>query len=186
MFWGQTFNHLLILPSHSAHILPFYWHMDCETLCEFSSVQFSRSVMFNSLRPHGLQHTRLPCPSPTPEGCSNSCLSSRWCHPTISSSVTPFSSWLQSFPTLGSFPMSQFFASGVQNIAASASASVLPTNILDWFPLGLTGSISLQSKGLSRVFSNTTVQKHQFFSVQLSYGPTLTSIHDYRKNHSFD
>ena len=121
--------------------------------------QFSHSVMSNSLGPHGLQHARLPCPSPTPRACSNSCPSSQWCHPTISSSVVPFSSCLQSFPASGSFPMSQFFASGGQSTGVSASASVLPVNIQDWFPLGLTGWISLQSKGLSRVFSNTTVQK---------------------------
>ena len=132
------------------------------------SVHFSLSVMSDSLQPHGLQHFRLPCPSPTPRACSNSCPSSRWCHPTISSSVVPFSSCLQSFPTSGSFPVSQFFASGGQSIAASASASVLPMNIQDWFPLGWTGWISLQSKELSRVFSNTIVQKHQFFGTQLS------------------
>ena len=119
--------------------------------------------MFDSLRAHGLQHARLPCPSLSPRVCSNSCPSSRCCHPTISSSVVPFSSHLQFFPASGCFPMSQFFASGGQSIGASTSASVLPTNIQDWFPLGLTGLISLQSNGLSRVFS-TTIQKHQFFS----------------------
>ena len=134
----------------------------------FSSVQFSRSVMSNSLWPHGLQHTRLPCPSPTPRACSDSCPSSWWCHPTISSSVIPFSSCLQSFPASGSFPVSQFFASGGQNTGVSVSASVLPMNIEDWFPLGWTGWVSLQSKGLSRIFSNTTVQKHQLFGAQLS------------------
>ena len=133
------------------------------------SFQFSHSVVSNSLRPHGLQHTRLPCPSPTPRACSNSCPSSRWCHLTISSSVVPFSSHLQSFPASGSFPMSQLFESGGQSIGVSASASVLPMNIQDWFPLELTDWIPLQSKGLSRVFSNTTVQKHQFFSTQLSF-----------------
>ena len=125
------------------------------------------SVMANSLRPHGLQHARPPCPSPTPRVCSNSCPSSRWCHPTISSSVVPFSC-LQSFLASGAFLRSQFFASGGQSIGASASVSVLPMNIQDWFPLGWTGWISLQSEGLSRVFSNTTVQKHQFFGAQLS------------------
>ena len=125
------------------------------------SVQFSHSVVFNSLQPHGLQHTRLPCPPPTPGACSNSCPSSRWYHPTLSSSVGPFSSCLQSFPASGSFPMSWFFTSGGQSIRVSAS--VLPMNIQDWFPLGWTGWVSLLSKGLSRVFSNTTVQKHQFF-----------------------
>ena len=132
------------------------------------SVQFSRSVMSDSLQPHGLQHARPPCPSLTPGVYSNSCPLSWWCHPTISSSVIPFSSHLQSFPALGSFPMSQFFASGDQSIGVLASASVLPMNIQDWFPLGLTDLISLLSKGLSRVFSNTTVQKHQFFGTQLS------------------
>ena len=140
--------------------------------------------MSKSLWPHGLQHARLPFPSPAPGTCSNSCPSSQWCHPTISSSAIPFSSCLQSFPASGSFPVSQFFTSGGQSIWASASASVLPVNIQDWFPLWLTDLISLQSKRLSRVFSNTTVQKHQFF-MGLLYDPTLTSIHDYWKNHCF-
>jgi len=131
------------------------------------SVQFSCSVMSDSLQPYGLQHSRLPCPS-TPGVYSNSCPSSWWCHPTISSSVIPFSSHLQYFPASGSFQMNQFFASDGQSIGVSASASVLPMNIQDWFPLGWTGWLSLQSKGLSRVFTNTTVQEHQFFSTQLS------------------
>ena len=131
-------------------------------------VQFSCSVMSNSLQPHGLEHARLPCPSPTPRACSNSCPSSQWCHPNISSSVIPFSSCLQSFPTSGLFLMSQFFASGGQSIEVSASGSVLQMNIQYWSPLEWTGWISLQSKGLSRVFSNTTVQKHQFFGTQFS------------------
>ena len=131
-------------------------------------VQFSYTVMSDSLRPHGLQHTRLPCPSLSPGVCSNSCPLSRWCHPTISSCVTPFSSCLQSFPASGSFQMSQFFTSGDQSTVVSASTSVLPVNIQEWFPLGWTGWISLKSQGLSRVFSNTTVQKHQFFTAQLS------------------
>ena len=150
------------------------------------SVQFSRSVMSNSLWHHGLQQARLPCPLPTPGACSNSCPLSQWWHPAISSSVVPFSSHLQSFPASGSFSRSQFFTSGGQIIGVSASASVLPINIQDWFPLGWTDWISLQSKGLSRVFSNNTVQKHQFFCTQLFYSPTLTSIHDYWKNHSLD
>ena len=126
-------------------------------------VQFSRSVVSDSLQRHGLQHARPTCPSPTPEAHSDSCWSSWWCYPNISSSVVPFSSQLQSFPASGSsFAMSQFFASGGQSIRVSASATVLPMNIQDWFPLGLTGLISLQAKGLSRVFSNTTVQKHPF------------------------
>ena len=131
-----------------------------------SEVPFSRSVGSDSLWPHGLQHTRLPCPPPTPGAYSNSCPLSQWCHPTILSSVGPFSSCLQSFPASGSFPVNQFFTSGGQSIVALAS--VLPMIIQDWFPTGLSGLISLQSKGLSRVFSNTTVQKHQFFGAQLS------------------
>ena len=153
----------------------------------FGLVQFSHSVMSNSLWPHGLQHARPPCPSPTPGVYSNSCALSLWCHPTISSSFVPFSSCLQSFPASGSFQVSQFFASGGQSTGVSASASVLPMNIQDWFPLGWTGWISLQSKGLSRVFSKTTIQKHQFFSTQLSLeSNSLTIIHDYWKNHSLD
>ena len=128
---------------------------------------FSHSVTSSSLWPHGLQHTMLSCPSPSPRACSNSCPLSRWCHPTISSSVVPFSSCLQSFPGSGFFLMNQLFASGGQSIWVSALASVLPINIQDWFPSGLTYLI-LQFKGLSRVFSNTTVQRHQFFSAQPS------------------
>ena len=132
------------------------------------SVQFSRSVVPDSLQPHGLQHTRPSCPSPTFRVYPNSCPLSRWCHQTISSSVIPLSSCPQSFPASGSFPMSQLFASGGQSIGVSASASVLPMNTQDWSLWGWTGWVSLQSKGLSRVFSNTTVQKHQFFCAQLS------------------
>ena len=124
--------------------------------------------MSDSLQTHGLHHTRLLCPSPSPRAYSNSCPLSQWCHPTISSSVVPFLSCLQSFPASGSFLMSQLFISGGQSIRAWASASVLPMNSQDWFPFGWTGWISLQSKALSRVFSNTTVQKHQFFGAQLS------------------
>ena len=127
-----------------------------------SSVQLSRSVVSDSLRPHESQHARPPCPSPTPGVHPNLCLLSRWCHPTISSSVVPFSSCLQSFPASGSSQISQLFASGGQSTGVSASTSVIPVNTQDWSPLGWTGWISLQSKGLSRVFSNTTVQKHQF------------------------
>ena len=134
-----------------------------------SSVQFSHSVVSDSLQPHELQHTRPPCPSPTPGVYSNSCPLSRWCRPTVSLSVVPVSSRLQSFPASGSFPMSQLFSSGSQSIGVSASTSVLPMNMQDWFPLGWTGWISLQSKRLSRVFSNTTVQKYQFFGTQLSF-----------------
>ena len=135
-------------------------------LLQFSS--FSGSVVSNSLRPHESQHARPPCALPAPGIYSDSCPLSQWCHPAISSSVVPFSSCLQSFPASGSFPMSQLFTSGGQNIGVSASASVLPMNTQDWSPLGWTDWISLQSKGLSRVFSNTTVQKHQFFGAQLS------------------
>ena len=131
------------------------------------SVQFSRSGVSDSLWPHELQHARPPCPSPTPGVHPNPCPSNRWCHTTISSSVVPFSSCPQSFPASRSFPMSQLFTSGGQSTAVSASTSVLPMNSQDWSPLGWTGWISLQSKGLSRVFSNTTVQKHQFFGAQL-------------------
>ena len=149
--------------------------------------QFSHSVVSDSLQPHGLQHSRPPCPSPTSRVYLNACLLSRWCHPTISSSIIHFSSHFQSFPTSGSFQMNQFFASGGQSIGVSASTSVLLMNIQDWFPLGWTGWISLQSKGLSRVFSNITVQKHQslqrsaFFMFQLSHPYGTTG-----KSHSFD
>ena len=154
------------LKIHSPPILP----------CSRDSVQISHTVVSNSLRPHGLQHTRLPSPSPTPRVYSNSFPLSRWYHPAISSSVIPFSSCLQSFPASRSFPVSHFFPSGGQSIGASASASVFPMNIQDWFPLGLAGWISLQSKGLSRVFSNATDQKHQFFGSQLS---SQSSFHIY-------
>ena len=137
----------------------------------FSSVHFSRSVMFNPLQPHGLQDARPLCSSPTPGVYPNSCPLSQWCHPTILSSVIPFSSCPQSFPASGSLQMNQFFTSGGQNIKVSASTSVLPMNIQDWSPLGQTGWISLQSKGLSRVFSITTVQKHQLFGAQPSLWP---------------
>ena len=136
-------------------------------LC-YLNIQFSSITVSNSLRPHRLQHARLLCPSPTPRACSNSWPSSQWYHPTISSSVVPFSSRLQSFPGSQSFQMSQLFTSGGQSIGVSASTSVLSVNTQDRSPLGWTGWISSQSKGLSRVFSNTTVQKHQFFGAQLS------------------
>ena len=146
-------------------------------LSGFSSVTQSSLT----LQPHGLHYARLPYPSPPPRACSSSCPSTRWHHPTISSSVVPFSSHLQSYPESGCFPVSQFLPSGGQSIRVSAAASVLPMNIQDWFSPGWTGLISSQPKGLSRVFSITTVQKHQFFSAQLLYGLTLTSIHDYWK-----
>ena len=149
------------------------------------SDQISRSVVSDSLRPHESQHARPPCPSPTLGVYSNSCPLSWWCHPTILSSVVPFSSCLQSFPTSGSFQMSQFFASGGQIIRVSASTSVLPMNIQDWFPLDWTGWISLESKGLSRVFSNTIVKSINSSALSFLYSPTLTSIPDYWKNHSF-
>ena len=141
--------------------------MFAQLLWKLQSFQFSRSIVSNSATPHGLQDTRLLCPSPTPRACSNSCPSSQWCHSTIPSSVVPFSSCLQSFPASGFFPVSQLFTSRSQSIGASASASVLPMNIQGLFPLGLT-SLILLSKELSRTFSNTTVQKHNFFSAQLS------------------
>ena len=161
---------------YSCHLFlyyefPYQTFIRCQILC---SVQFSRSVVSDSLRLHESQHTRPPCPSPILEFYSNSCPLSRWCHPTISSSVTPFSSCLQSFPASGSFPMSQFFTSGGQSIGVSASASVLS----NWFPLGWTGWIFLLSKGLSRVFSSSVLH--------LLYGPILESVHTYWKNHSFD
>ena len=135
---------------------------------QFSSVQFSHWVVSDPLWPHELQHARPPCPSPTPGVHPNPCPLSQWCHPPISSSVVPFSSCPQSFPVSGSFPMNQLFISGGQNVRVTASTLVLPMNIQDWFPLGWTGWISLQSKGLSRVFSNITVQRHQFFGAQPS------------------
>ena len=169
------------------------------TLNLHSSVQFSRSVMSDSLWPHESQHTRPPCPSPIPGVYPNSCPSSRWCYPAISSSVIPFSSCPQSLPASESFPMSQLFTSGGQSTGVAALASFLTKNTQGWSPSEWTGWISLQSKGLSRVFSNTTVSKHQFFGAQPSsqsnshihtlsflYSPTLTPIHDYWKNQSFD
>ena len=150
------------------------------------SVQFSHSVTCNSLQPHGLQHTRPPCPPPIPRACSNSCPLSWWCHPTTSSSVVPFSFCLQSLPASGSSPVSKFFTSGDQSITVSASTSVLRMNVQAWSPLGLTGLISLQSKGLSRVFSNTTFQNINSLVLSFLYSPTLTTTHDYWKYHSFD
>ena len=142
---------------------------DLKKYANFSvSVQFSHSVMSDSLRPHEPQHARSPCPSPTAGVYPDPCPLSRWCHPAISYSVVPFSSCPQSFPASGSFPVSQLFASGGQSVGVSTLASVFPMNTQDWSPLGWTGWISLQSKGLSRVFSHTTVQKHQFFGTQIS------------------
>ena len=147
----------------------------------FSSIQFSQSGMSDSLWPHGLQHNRLPCPSPTPRVGSNSCPSCRWWHPTISSSIVPFSC-IQSFPASGSFPVRWFFTSGGQSIGVSAPALVLPRNIQDLFPVGWTGLSYLLTKGLSRVFSNTTVQIISSLLLSFLYSPTLTSIHDHWKN----
>ena len=158
--WTQEYIKKIIYQDEMVFTLGFF------SICK--SVQFSHSVVSNSLQPQGLQDSRPPCPSPTPKVYSNSCPLSRWCHPTTSSSVVPFSSCLQSFPASGSFQMSQFFTSGGPSIGVSASASVLAMNIQDWFPLAWTGWIALQSKRLSRVFSNTTVQKYQFFGAQLS------------------
>ena len=150
---------------------------------QFSSVAQSCLTLCD---PWTAQHTRLPCLSPTPGTCSNPCPLSRWCHPTISSSVIPFSSCLQSFPAAGSFPMSQFFTSGGQSTGVSASASVLPKNTQDCFPLGLTGWTSLQPKGFSKIFSNTKLKSINSLVLSFLYSPPLTSIHDYWKNHSSD
>ena len=171
--WGTECSSACMGPFEGGHHYLHYLHHS------FSSVQFSRSVVSNSLWPHELQHARPPCPSPTPGLYSNSCPLNRWCHPTISSSVVPFSSCPQSCPASGSFQMSQLFASGGQSIGVSALASVLPMKIQDWSPLGWTGWISLQSKGLSRVFSNTTVQRYQFFGAQLSlWSNSHLSLHN--------
>ena len=148
------------------------WSLPFQEHSRIISVQFSSSVVSDSLQPHELQHARPPCPSAASRVHPNPCPLSQWCHPTISSSVFPFSSCLQSYPASGSFQMSWFFISGGQSTGVSASASVLPMNIQDWFPLGLTGLICLLSKGVSRVFSSTTIQKHQFFSTH----PSLQSF----------
>ena len=160
----------LVMSSRALHlVLTIVAFLSIWIMSERVSLQFYCSFVSDSLWPHGLQHARPPCPSPTPGVYSNSCPLSWWYHPTTSPAVIPFSSHLQSFPASGSFQMSQFFTSGGQRIGVSASTSVLSMNIQDWSPLGRTGWISLQSKGLSRVFSNTTVQKHQFFGTQLSF-----------------
>ena len=183
--WNLKCRWVLVQKPKSS-LEPFLWHFYMVSLLQFSSVQFSRSVESESLWPHELQHARPPCPSPTPRVHPNSRPSSWWSHPTISSSVIPFSSCPQSLPASGSFPMSQLFAWGGQSIGVLASTSVLPMIFQDWSPLGWTCWISLQSKGLSRVFSNTTAQKHQFSVLILLYSPTLTSIRDHWKNHSLD
>ena len=171
VLWNSWFIILLCAPLATT----VSSHFDLQDFYNLlNQSQFSGSVVSDSLQPHGLQHARLPCPAPTPRAYSNSCPSSLWCHPTISSSVVPFSFCLQglllpdAFPASGSFPRSQLFPWGNQSIGLSASASALPMNTQDWSPLERTGCFSLQSKGLSRVFSNTTVQKHQFFGAQLS------------------
>ena len=162
----RDWTHVSWVSCIGRHIIYHCCHLGSQN--HFQSVQFSRSVVSDSLQLYGLQHVRTPCPSPTPGTYTNSCPLSPWCHPIISSSVVPFFSHLQSIPAPGSFQMSQLFASGGQSIGVSASTLVLPVNTQDWSPLGWTGWISLQSKGLSRVFSNTIVQKHQFFCAQLS------------------
>ena len=184
--WDRGHTSCLTDGSHHLLLRAFLPNFSGSRVWSNLSVQFSHSVMSDSLQPHGLQHARLPCPSPTAGACSNSCSSSRWCHPTISSSVVPFSSRLQSFPASGSFPLSQLFTSGGQSIEVSASASILLVNIQDWFPLGLTGWISLQSKGLSRVFSTPQFKSINSLALSFLYSPTLTAIHDYWKNHTFD
>ena len=170
-------RHLL---AASVHLLP-----EGMGRCDFRVRSFSCSVVSDPLRPHGLQHARLPCPSPSPGVCSDSCSLSLWCHQTISSSVVPFSC-LQSFPASGSFLMSQLFASDGPCFRASASASELPVNIQGWFLLGWTDSISLQSKGLSRVLLQPQFESISSSVLNLIYGPTLTSMHDYWKIHNFD
>ena len=165
---GQSLRWPIYMRANDARFKPLCLSVLIFILLWFSAAQFSHSAISTSLWPHGLQHARPPCPSPIPGAYSDSFPLSWWCHPTISSSVIPFSSSLQSFAVSGSFQVSQFFASGGQSTGVSLSASVLPVNIQDSFPLGWTSWISLQSKGLSRVFSNTTVQKHRFFDAQRS------------------
>ena len=170
LFWNENLIKHSVLCLFVCLFVCFVFSFAClvwATPGNLNSVQFSCSVMSDSLQPHELQHTRPACPSPTPRVYSNSCPLSRWCHPAISS-VIPFYSCPQSLPAPGSFPMSQLFTWSDQSIGVSASTSVLPMNTEDWSLLGWTGWISLQSKGLSKVFSNATVQKHQFFSIQLS------------------
>ena len=176
LFWGgstgETRSDLLLSFLHPGVPMgKVYIYIYTSIYTRFSSVQFSRSVVSDSLRPHESQHARPPCPSPTPGVHSNSCPSSQWCHPAISSSVIPFSSCPQSLPASESFPMSQLFAWGDQSTGVSALASFLPKKSQGWSPSEWTGWIFLQSKGLSRVFSNTTLQKHQFFGAQISLQP---------------
>ena len=185
----QFLSYLLIVWTWESHIISLMFcllNWKASKIIIQKVIQFSHSVVSDSLWPHGPQHARRPCPSPNPEVYPPSCPLSRWCHWTTSSSVLPFTSCPQSFPASRSFQMSHLFTSGGQNIGVSALTSVLLMNTQDWSPLGRTGWISLQLKGLSRVFSNTTVQKHQFFGTNFLHSPTLTSTHDYWKNHSFD
>ena len=192
--WGKSGNSANFIclgfkNYHGQWLQPWNWKMlalQKKGYIILGSVQFSHSVVSDSLQPHEPQHTRPPCPSPAPGVYPNSCPLSQWCHPTISSSVVPFSSHPQSFPASGSFPMSQFLASGSQTIGISASASVLSMNIQDWFPLGWTGWISLSPRDSQE--SSPTPQFKSINSSVISflYSPTLTSIHDYWKNQSFD
>ena len=179
-------THVYLLSSFS-HVWLFatLWTLDRPPGSSFHGILQARILEEVAMPSHGLQHSRLPCPSSSPRICSNSCPLSQWCHPTVSSSVVPFSSCLRSSPELGSFPMSQLFASSGQSIGASTSTSILPMNIQDWFPLGLTGWISFLSKGLSRVFSSTIVRRHRFFeffqdinssALNVLYSPTI-NIH---------
>ena len=185
---------LLLLPSifpsirvcSNESVLCIRWPMYWSFSFSISSVKFSLSVMYNSLRPHGLQHTKLACPSPNPRVYPNSCPLSWWCHPTTSSSVVPFSFHLQSFPVSGSFQMSQLFATGGQSIGVSALTSVLPVNTQDWSSLGWTGWISLQSKGLHESSPTPQFKSINCSALSFLYSPTLTSIHDHWKNHSLD
>ena len=178
------FVKLFIFSQRNLYLmLLFFTLLNLQKYQCLSSVQ---SVMSNSLWPHGLQHARLPCSSPFPRVCSNSCPWIQWCHPTMLFSVIPFSSHLQSFPVWGYFPVSKFFASGSQSIGASASMSVLPMNIQDWFSLGLTGLISLQLKDCQECSTKPQFKSINSLVLSFLYGPTLTSIHDYWKNHSFD
>ena len=172
--WETPYSLIFCVYNWDCVIWPHLHSPGLGVSSEREELSFSHWVMSDSLWPHGLQHTRPPCPSPSPRVCPSSCPMNQWCHPTISSSVVPFSSCLQSFPVSGSFPMSRLFTSGGQSVGASTSASVLSMNIKGWFPLGLIGLISLQSKGLSQAFSSTTIGKDQFFGtlpslVQLSH-----------------
>ena len=178
----QTYIHIYVIEKILCE--PFFFSITY--ICIVVVQSLSHVQLFATL--WTLQYARLPCPLPRPRVCSNTCPVNhdKWCHPTISACVVPFSSCLQSFPPSGSFPIRQLFASGGRNIGASTSASVLPMNIQGWFPLWLTGLISLQSRELSGVFSSTTVQRHQFFGLSILYGPTLISVYDNWKNHSFD